>query len=66
MMEDRHTLKRRLAETTELWKIAADPEAKDLLGADVRELERLMEIAAEQNADLAREPLRDLTSIPKG
>jgi hypothetical protein len=65
MADARDELKQQLSETTERWKIAQDPEAKDLLGADVRELERLIEIAAEQDPDLPREPPRDLTPIAK-
>jgi hypothetical protein len=60
MTEDWYTLKERLDDTTERWKRADDPEAKDLLGADVRELEWLVEIAAERDPDSPRDPSRHL------
>jgi hypothetical protein len=46
---DRTELKKRLVEATRLFESAGDIEEKALLGADVRELERLVEIAADQD-----------------
>jgi hypothetical protein len=62
MNEHWQNLKKQLDETTERWKRAADPETKDLLGGDVRELERLIEIAAAQDTE-AKEPLRILRKL---
>lgn len=59
MTEAWQTLKDRLDDATARWKRADDPEEKGLLGADVRELERLLEIAAE-DPDSPREPSRHL------
>jgi hypothetical protein len=50
----RNELKRKLDEATALHKRTTDPEEKHLLGADVRELERLVEIASEEAPDLPR------------
>lgn len=63
MTEDWHTLKQRLDEKTERWKRTDDPEAKELLGADVRELERLVEIAAAQDPDVPKDPPRQLQKL---
>lgn len=43
-------LRRRLAEATDRFEAAGDNPEKTLLGADVRELERLVEIAANEAA----------------
>jgi hypothetical protein len=45
-------LKRKLEEATERRRLATNPEERDLLGRDVRELERLVEIAATQDPDM--------------
>ena len=50
----RNELKRKFDEATALHKRTTDPDEKHLRGADVRELERLVEIAAEEAPDLPR------------
>ena len=50
----RSELKRKLDEATARHKRTTDPEEKHLLGADVRELERLVEIASEEPPDPPR------------
>jgi hypothetical protein len=47
--DDLLDLKRRLLEATRQFDTSSDVEEKALLGADVRELERLVEIAAEKS-----------------
>jgi hypothetical protein len=49
--DDLLDLKRRLIEATRQFDTASDVEEKALLGADVRELERLVEIASERAFD---------------
>jgi hypothetical protein len=63
MTGDRTELKRKLVEMTRRFERATDADAKDLLGGDVRELERQVEIAADQDPDLPKEPPRYLKSI---
>lgn len=46
--------KQRLDEATARYKRATDPEEKHLLGADVRELERIVEIWSEEAHDPSR------------
>lgn len=50
----RNELKRKLDEATARHKRTTDPEERHLLGADVRELERLVEIASEEAPDRPR------------
>jgi hypothetical protein len=54
MTSDWQALKQRLDEATDRLKRAADPETKAIMGERVRELERLVELAAE--ADPAAPP----------
>ncbi|MDB5505302.1 MAG: hypothetical protein JWR89_5204, partial [Tardiphaga sp.] len=60
MTGDRTELKKRLVEATRLFESAGDVEEKALLGSDVRELERLVEIAADQDPGSPRDPSRTL------
>lgn len=60
MTGDWKALRQRLDEATDRWKRSDDPEAKVMHGADVRELERLVEIAADQDPDAPIEPSRHL------
>jgi hypothetical protein len=55
-------LKRKLAEATRRFEQSGDTEEKALLGADVRELEKQVEIAANQEPD-ARDPPRPLRRL---
>jgi hypothetical protein len=60
MSDDHDNLKRKLVEETRRFEQETDVEEKDLLGADVRELERLVEIEADKDPDSPIEPSRHL------
>jgi hypothetical protein len=52
--EELNVLKRKLKDATDLHKRTTDSDEKHWLGADVRELERLVEIASKDAPDLPR------------